>query len=447
MFEEPNLMFSIASGVSKGIYGLDVIYCLHDGLFYIYEDGYWKDVFDIELLSKIVLHPDAIHVTQKASSTRNQILDNLKLLVHKPMSDFNANGWLNFPSGMFDVTGNNFFAHDKNIITTIRLPYEYELLAECPLWEKTLLEIFEGNQSKIDSLQEYFGYCLTRDTSQIKALLLIGDSKSGKSTILHVLRHVIGIKNCSSVPMKFISNPQYTPMLINKLVNIDADVSEKSQDFEFEFKIITSGEPVNCNQKFVPTFEFVPYCKIVMAANRFPRITDHSSAFYNRLVVIPCNRIFLPHEQDRNLKTKLLDECPGIFQWALRGWYRLNKRGMFEEKDFILEALEELRDESNPVDVFFKECIEVDVSGKEEITKQDLYILYRKWCYVNGNAKMANNKFGTAVYQKYSKYTPKNTMSHILMKRVWKNLKYTANVAQYQKVNEYAKGEEISWQE
>ena len=87
--------------------------------------------------------------------------------------------------------------------------------------------------------------------------------------------------------MKNIANPQYTPMLINKLVNIDADVSEHAKEFEAEFKKITSGEPINCNQKFVPTFQFIPYCKIVIAANKFPRITDHSSAFYQRLLVIP----------------------------------------------------------------------------------------------------------------------------------------------------------------
>lgn len=442
MSSQQNIMFSIASGISKGIYNIDSIYCMHEDIFYVYRDGYWEQVFDIELLGLICEHRDVIDagIQNHPSSTKKQILENLKPLVRRSMFDFNIKGWLNFPNGMLNVEGNEFLPHDKNNISTIRLPYKYEPSARCELWIKTLMEIFENNSNKIDVLQEFFGYCLTRDTSQIKALLLIGDSKSGKSTILHVLRHMIGFKNCSSVPMKFISNPQYTPLLINKLVNIDADVSERAQDFEFEFKIITSGEPVNCNQKFVPTFEFVPYCKIVMAANKFPRITDHSSAFYNRLVVIPCDRVFLPTEQDRTLKVRLLEELPGILQWAMNGFKRLTQRGMFEEKEFIIQALEELRDESNPIDVFFREHIETDVSGGYEIEKQDLYNKYRAWCNVNGNAPMANNKFGSTVYQKYSKYTPKTTSNVVTHKRVWKNLKYTTATIETPK-------ETISWQQ
>lgn len=421
-----NPMFSIAAGVAKGNFGLDVIYCMHEDKFYLYRDGYWDQVFDIELLGMICEHEKVINlgIQNYAPPTKEQILKSLKMLVRKPMGDFNVNGWLNFPSGMFDVEGGNFIDHSKNIISTIRLPYAFNSSAMCPLWAKSLLEIFEGSIAKMEVLQEYFGYCLTRDTSLNKALLLLGESNSGKSTILEVLRNLIGAKNCSSVPMKFLSNPQYTPLLINKLVNIDADVGEDAKEFEATFKIITRGEPVSCNQKFVPTFEFTPYCKIIMAANTFPRITDHSSAFYNRLVVIPCNRVFDEPEQNRALPSLLKEELPGIFQWALAGYKRLKKRGMFDKKDFVREAIQDLRDESNPVDVFFRENIEADISGKSFIEKIDLYDKYGSWCRTNGNAPMSAIKFGRAVYQKYANITEKKSQDYATGRRIWRNLKY-----------------------
>ncbi len=43
---------------------------------------------------------------------------------------------------------------------------------------------------------------------------------------------------------------------------------------------------------------------MVLAANIFPRITDHSSAFYNRLILIPCDRIFSEAEKNRFLAEK-----------------------------------------------------------------------------------------------------------------------------------------------
>ena len=449
-------LYEIAQSVANGEIG-DFVYCLHNGRFYMYEKGVWKELFEIEFLSKIqegIIRElrfkstdDKWHIqkgkilTKYTPSRKKQIIEHFKLIKYKSLEDFNKSHLINLENYMIDPIGNNICKHDKEFYSTIRLPYQYNNQANCELWIKTLLEIFEGNIDIVNSLQEYFGYCLTRDTSQIMALLLIGESKSGKSTIIHVLRHMIGLQNCSSVSMKDISNPQYTPLLINKLVNIDSDVSEKSQDFEAQFKIITSGEQITCNQKFIPTFEFVPYCKIIMAANRFPRITDHSSAFYNRLLAIPCDRVFLPSEQDRTLKVKLLEELPGILLWAIKGLHKLNKRGMFEEKDFIKEAIEELREESNPVDVFFRDHIETDVNGDFHVEKGEIYIKYSLWCKENGNAPMSSIKFGQAIYQKYSKFTPKKSQDHATGKRVWRNLRYVDK-----KLNDSIK-QEVHWQD
>lgn len=417
-------MLGLAQRIKLGEAGVDFIYCLEEDKFYSYLDGYWKQVFDVEMLGDI--SKSIPYVNKFPLHMRKQIIDNLKTITYKPLSEFNKNNYLNFPEGLFDVSKQELLPHDKENVSTIRMPYSYDQEAFCFLWKKTLGEIFDGDQKKIDVLQEFFGYCLTRDTKHEKALLLLGESRTGKSTILHVLRSLIGDKNCSSVALKFISNPQYTPLLINKMVNIDSDVCGKAQDFEAEFKTITSGEPVSVNQKFVATFEFKPYCKLVMAANEFPRITDHSSAFYKRLILIPCDRVFEESEQNRNLKTLLLKELPGILNWAIEGYVRLYyARGKFEQNEFMKDAVAELREESNPIEVFFKEHVKPDVSvAGIEIDKGELYQHYVHWCRTNGNAPMSSVKFSQAVFRKYSKYTPKNTMNNNTKKRVWKNLVY-----------------------
>lgn len=430
----------IADDIKNGGSGDRFVFCLEEGNFYTYIDGYWKSLFDTQVLS--VIENKYPGTNKYPMSAKKQILEQLKTLVHKNLSEFNSRDLLNFPSGMFDPKGNNLIAHDHALLSTLRLPYKYDMRAECPLWIKTLEGIFEGDQDKINILQEFFGYCLTRDVTREKSMLLIGESRSGKSTILNTLNYMMGEDNVSSVALEYLSNPQYTPMLINKMINIDWDVASGAEKFEANFKIITSGEPVGVNQKFVKAFTFRPYCKLVMAANRFPRITDHSSAFYKRLILLPCDRIFEPHEQDIGLKLKLKEELPGIFNWSVRGLQKLESRGGFEvNKKFMTDAIEELREESNPVDVFFKENIVIDVSANFQITKEELYKKYCDWCVANGNAKMANNKFGATVFAKYAKFTPKNTMCHISGKRVWKNLRFIGN-----ELPQPSKEEKISWQ-
>ena len=414
--------YSYAYAIKEGKAGGKYLYCMEDDKFYNYKQGYWEMLYEKDFLGKI--QESMIEITRYSLSRRKQITDNYKILGRQHLDTFNWSNLINLKNYMVNPLDGEPTDHDPSFYSTIRLPYVYDKESKCLLWEKTLLEIFENDINKINSLQEYFGYCLTKETNQIMSLLLMGESKSGKSTITHVLRHMIGLPNCSSVSMENISDAQYTPLLINKLVNIDADVSENSKDFEAQFKIITSGEPINCNQKFIPTFEFLPYCKIVMAANRFPRITDHTSAFYNRLLIIPCDRVFLPEQQDRTLKVKLLEELPGILLWSMKGLWRLNQRGRFEEKDFMKEAIEELRDESNPIDVFFRDHIESNLQGNFQVEKNIVYEKYCKWCLSNGNKSLSSIRFGQAIYQKYSKFTDKKTQCFSTGKRVWKNLRY-----------------------
>jgi putative DNA primase/helicase len=269
---------------------------------------------------------------------------------------------------------------------------------------------------------------LTKDTRKEKALLLLGPSRSGKSTIIETLGAMLGKNNCAYVTLDFISNPQYTPLLMNKLCNIDPDVETKADSFESKFKTITSGETLTCNQKFVETYDFTPYCKLVMGANTFPRITDHSAAVYERLILLPCERVFALHERNIGLKDQLKAELFGVLMWAVAGLKRLNDRGHFDEKDFMKDAIEELREESNPIEVFLKENIEANLENKYSIIyKTELFEKYRQWSLqMNQQYSLSAIKFAQIVYRKYSKYTPKDSKDAD-GKRVWRNLKYKSN--------------------
>lgn len=417
--ETKHPLYEVAEKIRDKELGFEYIYCMENDKFYIYEDNCWRTVMEMDLLGAITERiPD---INKETLHQKKQIIEHLRIMVRRRMDIFNRTDLLNFPEGEFDPVNQTLHEHDKENYSTIRLPYSYNPNAVCPLWEKTLSEIFEEDDKKISVLQEFFGYCLVPDVRQKKALLLLGESDSGKSTILFILKALFGKENCSSVPLKHIGHPQYTPMMINKLVNIDTDVSKNAQDFEEDFKKITSGEEVTCNQKFIETFEFVPKCRMVLAANIFPKITDHSSAFYNRLILIPCDRIFSEAEKNRDLvETLKREELPGIFNWCLIGLKRLRERKMFEQHSFIKEAVGDLEDANNPSNLFFREHIEI-VMGMD-IEKGELYGYYKQWSELNKQYTLPSAMFSTAIYKQFHKVTPKK--AHTDNKRVWRNLKY-----------------------
>jgi putative DNA primase/helicase len=267
---------------------------------------------------------------------------------------------------------------------------------------------------------------------------LLGESRSGKSTILSILSHLVGDANCSSVPLKDVKNSQHTPDLINKIVNIDYDVSVKAVEFEDEFKKITGGEPIRVNQKYVASFSFRPYCKLAMSANIFPKITDHSSAFYTRLMLIPCDRIFSDEEQNRDLPKQLIVELPGILNWVLEGLRRLKKRGKFEQLDFMRDAVEELENENNPTNLFFDDYIEVKADTVTYIDKGELYEHYKRWAERTKNYPLSAARFASCVFKRFHKVTPKNCRLQYGGKRIWRCLQYVEDKKQVGKPVDWA---------
>lgn len=437
--DKQDKMYCYASMVKNGTTGKPYVYCMEDDRFYAYENNYWHKVLELDLIGDIC--ESIPKINKYTLATKNQVVGHLRMLVRKKLECFNSSNFLNFPDGEFNPITHKLHEHNKEHYSTIRMPYSYNISSKCPLWEKTLNEIFEGDKNKFSSLQEFFGYCLVPDVKQKKAMLLLGESNSGKSTILFILRAMIGDANCSSVPLKHLGHPQYAPMMINKLVNIDTDVSKNADDYEEDFKKITSGEPITCNQKFIETFEFVPKCRLVLAANIFPKITDHSSAFYNRLILIPCDRVFEEHEQDKSLVPKLKEELPGIFNWALDGLKRLNERGMFEKHGYMAEAVKDLENENNPVNLFFDEHLEVCMGGYVE--KGELYDKYKAWSEQTKNYALSLARFGNCINKNFGKLSPKNARLPNNGKRVWKNIQYVP----FKGGTPHEGKQQIEWQE
>ncbi len=417
-----NLLYSYAFNIINGQGGGEYVYSLQENCIYVYEDNVWKKLFDKEFLDRIEKNITAI--THFSLNQRKEIIENFKHKKYLRLEGFNKTDLINFENCMFNPITLEATEHKKEYYSTIRIPYKYLPEEQCPLWEKTLKEIFENNLEKVELLQEFFGYCISPDNEQKKGLLLLGETDTGKSTIFDIIRALIGDTNISNVPLQHLSNPQYTPLLINKIINIDPDVNKNAADYEREFKIITSGknEKVSCNQKHIPTFEFVPKCKIILGANEFPKITDHSNAFYQRLLIIPCERRFKEHEKNHKLHDELTLELSGIFNWAILGLKRLKERGIFEKKEFMRDAIEELENDNNPSNLFFEEHIEIMMG--QFITKSDLFDKYKIWADKTKNYALRESRFSSAVYKKFINQTPKNARLENGGKRIWKNIKY-----------------------
>ena len=55
--------------------------------------------------------------------------------------------------------------------------------------------LWPDDPQSVETLQEWFGYCLTPDTRQQKMLLRVGPKRSGKGTVARVLKGLVGADN------------------------------------------------------------------------------------------------------------------------------------------------------------------------------------------------------------------------------------------------------------
>lgn len=370
-----------------------LINCVDD--FYEYADGYYRLTHE-----KVVRKWAANLLGSKAGMNKiKDILYYLESQVHVDAEAINDARYLNLKNGLFEIDNHGLLQHNPDVHSTIRLDVNYDPNAKCEVWLRTLNEIFEGNKSKIDLLQEFCGLCLTKEVKYEKALMLVGEGANGKSTILYILERLLGLKNCSAVPLEKFDNSHYLASLFNKLVNICSETNAKSGVYDSSFKKIISGDTVQADYKFKNPFLFKPYCKLIFAVNALPWVEDKSDAYFRRLLILRFNKEFKEAEQNKNLKYELVNEIDGIFLWCLDGLKRLRSRGYFGLCEEMKNEIGEYRKENNSVLQFVGEICKLDPTLK--VGKDELYQVYKIWCGENTYSALGKIKFGKELVRHY----------------------------------------------
>lgn len=399
-----NLTLSIAERFCENNPGL--IFCEEASQFYNYRHGVYLRISERDVRNTLRKnYPSTIELTYvKLNEVVKWIADIRKY----SLDDFNKQHVINLENGLFDFDTFSLKKHDISILSTIRVPYRYEEGAKNDLWIKTLNDIFEYDQNKIKIIQEFFGYCLTRDIKMQKALILTGEGANGKSTITNALKEMIGQENCSFLSLRYFNNAQKASVIKDKLVNICEEIPKKVEDYEAEFKTIVVGGELQVSPKYIPDYVIKPYCKLIFAVNEFPYIDDKTSAFYRRLLMLRLDKEFKEEEQNKHLGEQLLEERSGILNWAIDGLRRLNKRKTFLIDEYMKKDIQAIKELNNPVIQWATENLIELKESNAYVIKQNIYDMYSQWCSQNGHRPTGSAKFGAEIYRIFRHITERD---------------------------------------
>lgn len=338
--------------------------------------------------------------------------------------------YINVRNGRLDWGTGTLEPHTSTCFTTVQMPVEYDPTATCPAFDAYLSTTFDADVHQL--IEEILGWCLVPDTRFETAVMLTGEGKNGKSVFLDLIAALLGEENVSHVALQDLEENRFkAAQLYGKLANVFADLDTRALLSSSMFKTLTTGDPIDAERKFVQSFTFRSYAKLLFSANKIPSSRDRTYAFYRRWIIVPFNRTFDGEgsnpQPDTGLRGKLRQELAGIFNRALGGLMRLAAKERFSDAKSVSEAKQAYIRANDNVRVFAAECLIADTT--ESIEKQALRAVYERWCDAYGEKDVSQTRFKEALKQAVptlDEWRPKPSA-----KWRWLGVKWSADASRY----------------
>lgn len=261
-----------------------------------------------------------------------------------------------------------------------KLPVKYDPEASCP----NIVQHFQAVLKSPDDIMvmfELLGYCLYKDNKLEKAFMFVGNGRNGKSKTLELIKRFVGLENCSSIPLKAMTEESFEVWdLFGKMVNLAGDLSKDDLKSTGMFKMLSGRDTISAKRKFLNVVKFNNYAKMIFACNDLPRVYDTSTGFWSRWIVLDFPFEFMPLSQYEKLKdderamkkimdTEIMDrltteqEMSGLLNAALDGLDRLLKNKEFTYSKGTAEIKEMWIRKSDSFMAFCMDCLEQDHSS------------------------------------------------------------------------------------
>ncbi len=332
-------------------------------------------------------------------------------------------------NGIYNIHTKELRPHDPSYFSFIKVPIDYDPSAGCPKFFKFLRECF--TVSGVFKQQDYFtilevmALVFLKHARLEKAVMFIGGGSNGKSTFLDVLQTVIGRNNVSARAMHDLAKEKFAKVdLYNKMANVFSDIQGSELYETGMLKSMISGDTIMAEEKYGKPFSFRTWGKLIFSANKFPPVSDQSSGFFRRFIIVEWLRTFEKGDKNIGLKKELTSdptELSGIFNVAVRLAPILEKRGHFRYEKTVSEMRNKWNEKSEPINTFLDQETVPDDSDGSYIPIGMLYHHYTRWCRDNNLVEEKPRKFNRVLDQAGVEQTVKRIDS--TPSRVWVGLK------------------------
>jgi len=302
---------------------------------------------------------------------------------------------LNAENGTIDLRTGELLKHRRENLITKLAPVPYDPDARAPRFLQFLSEIFEGDEELIAFVQRFAGYSLTGSTQERVFAILHGSGKNGKSTLVELLRDVMG-DYARNTDTETILRKRYSGVgndvaaLKGARFVSAAEVEQGRALAESKVKNLTGRDTVTARFLFAEPFDFKPEFKLWLSTNNKPIIHGDDDAIWDRIRLIPFTQRFEGVRADAELPEKLRGEAAGVLAWMVRGCLEWQRQGL-GQPERVRNATADYRSEMDVLAAFIEDRCVVHPNAK--VGSTPLYNAYRDWCDGSGEDRMKQTKF------------------------------------------------------
>lgn len=334
---------------------------------------------------------DALHNAGRDINTNGAIETFLRCAADARATLFaeGQSGKVNFENGTLDIATMCLHPHQREDYLTYCLPYDYTPGSHT-LITSTLEQIIPDPYART-AFMVHLGLALMGDTKLHQVVILLGTTRSGKTTLLALGNIVCGAHLYEA--FDFADHHLFSRELEGKraryvwnsrrLVGVDEVPAEALRDEEL-FKQMSAHSGVGMrgmhkddktNNRWRP--------KLLLAANDQPRYRDIVGAVRERSIFIECPNHRPKGNRDLNLIDKMASEIGAFAASCIYLAKMAVERGYYPASSRMKLVLDRIDKEGSYLKTFLAEACVITPDSGDQITTDDLYQHYVSFCENN----------------------------------------------------------------